>query len=75
MEMFCSMPTILHNLHVNLDVNCGSWLLIILLGSLKWINMCLRYNAAVPLVLISLLHGIKMAALVQSWLVTVRTES
>ena len=74
MEMFCSIPTILCSSCVNLDTNCGSLLLIILLGSPKCINTCLIYSAAIPLALISLLHGIKTATLVQSWSVTVRME-
>ena len=47
----------------------------ILLGSPKLVTTCLRYKAAVPSTLISLLHGMKMAAFVQSWSVTVRIES
>ena len=36
---------------------------------------CLRYSPAVSSAIISLQHGIKTAALVQSWLITVRMES
>ena len=36
---------------------------------------CLRYNPAVSSVVTSSRHGMKMAALVQSWSTTVRMES
>ena len=74
-DIFCSIPINLHSSCMNFNTNRGSWLLIILLGSLKWVTMCLRYSAAVPSVLISSMHGIKIAALVQLWSVTVRMES
>ena len=73
--MFCSIPISLHNSLVNLDAKRGSWSLMILLGSPKLVTTCLRYKAAVPSVLISSLHGMKMAAFVQLWSVTVRIES
>ena len=44
------------------------------LGNPKLVTMCLRYSAAVSSTLISLLHGMKIAAFVQSWSVTVRIE-
>ena len=73
--MFCSMPISLHSSLVNLDANRGSRSLIILLGSPKLVTTFRRYSAAVCSALISSLHGIKIAAFVQSWSVTVRIES
>ena len=74
-NMFCSIPTSLHISHVNLDTNHKSLLLMILLGSLKWVNTCCTERAAVLSALTSSMHGTKIAALVQSWLVTVSIES
>ena len=75
MEIFCSMPISLQSLHVNFDVNLGSWSLMILLGNPKCVTTCCRYNAAVPSALISSIQGKNMSALVQLWLVIVRIES
>ena len=44
-------------------------------GSPNQLNMCLRYNWAVPSAVISSVQGMKTDALVQSWSVTVRRES
>lgn len=73
--MFCSIFISLHNSRVNFDVNQGSQLLMILLGSPKLVTTCLRYNAAVSSALISSLHGMNITAFVQLWSVTVRIES
>ena len=69
------MPSCLHSSQVNLEVNCGSRSLIILVGSPKRTNTCLRYDAVVSSVEISSTHGINIDAFVQSWSVMVRIES
>ena len=66
MDIFCSIPISLHSSLVNFDVKRGSQSLIILLGNLKWVTTCLRYNIVVSSALISSVHGMNITALVQS---------
>ena len=53
----------------------GSQSLITCDGRLNQLNMCLRYNWAIPSTVISSLQGMNTDALVQSWSVMVRRES
>jgi hypothetical protein len=59
---------------MNLDMNQGSQSLMTLVGRPKWANMCFMYNAAVSSMVISLLHGMNIAALMQPWSVIVSME-
>jgi hypothetical protein len=69
------MPKIRHNLCVNLDAKRGSRSLMIRDGSLNLVNTCQMYSPAISSAVISSRHGMKIAALVQSWSTTVRMES
>src|SRR6266702_2535286 len=60
---------------MNLDVNRGSLLLMNLLGNLNLGNMCWIIKPAVSSAVIASLHGMNIAALLQSWSVTVSIES
>ena len=73
--MFCEIPSNRHNSLVNLVLNLGSRSLMMRDGNPNRLNMCLRYNWAVPSAVISSLQGMKTKALVQSWSVMVRRES
>ena len=64
-----------HTSLMNFDVKWGSLSLITCEGSPNRRNTWLTYRSAVSLAVISSWHGIKMAALVQSWSVTVSTAS
>src|ERR1700735_5893994 len=73
--MFCVIPSMRHTSLVNFNANRGSLSLMILLGSLKCLNMWVTKTAAVSSDVMASLHGMNSAALVQSWSVTVRIES
>ena len=73
--MFCEIPNSRHNSLVNLALNLGSRSLMMRDSNPNQLNMCLRYNWAVPSAVISSLQGMKTEALVQSWSVMVRRES
>jgi hypothetical protein len=75
MEGACLTPMTLHAACMNLDINRGSQLLMTLVGNPKWANTCFIYNVAVSSAVISSLHGMNIAALVQPWSVMVRMES
>ncbi len=75
MDIFCSVPVPLHKLRMNLDTNFGSRLLINHCGSLKHGNTCCTISPAVSSAIIASLHGMNIAALLQSWLVIVSMES
>ncbi len=73
--MFWAIPRMAHTSLMNFDVNRGSLSLITREGSPKRRKTWLTYRSAVSSAEISSLHGMKMAALVQSWSVTVRIAS
>src|SRR6266702_3595327 len=75
MDMFCVVPVPLHSPLMNLEVNFGSLLLMNFSGSLNHRNMCWIISPAVSSAVILSLHGMNIAAFVQSWSVTVSTES
>jgi len=64
--MFCVVPVPLHNPLMNFDANFGSWSLINFSGSLNHGKMCWIISPAVSLAVMLSLHGINIAALVQS---------
>jgi hypothetical protein len=74
-EGVCLTPVTLHAACMNLDMNRGYQSLMTLVGSPKWANTCFMYNTAVSSAVMSSLHGMKIAALVQPWSVIVRIES
>ncbi len=69
--MFCVVPMPLHSPLMNLEVNFGSLSLMNFSGSPNCRNMCWIINPAVSLAVILSLHGMNIAAFVQSWSVTV----
>src|SRR5260370_13738006 len=73
--MFCAIPNMAHTSLMNFDMNRGSLSLITHEGSPKCKKTWLTYKRAISSVVISSQHRMKTAALVQSWSVTVRTES
>ncbi len=72
--MFCSIPVLLHNPLMNLDANFGSRSLMNRHGSPNRGNMWHIISPAVSSAIIASLHGMNMAALLQSWSVTVSME-
>src|SRR6266702_1675408 len=75
MDIFCSVPVPLHNLQMNFDVNFGSRSLINRCGSPKCRNTCCMISPAISSTVIASLHGMNIAALLQSWSVMVSMES
>src|SRR6266571_8154839 len=73
--MFCVVPVPLHNSRMNLEANFGSLSLMNFCGSPNRGNMCWTIRPAVSSAVILSLHGMNIAALVQSWSVTVSIES
>ena len=60
--MFCVIPRIWHTSLVNLDVNRGSLLLMILQGSPKHQNTWVTKRAAIPSAVMASLHGMNKVA-------------
>ena len=60
---------------MNFDVNLGSLSLMILRGSPNLGNMCWAISPAVSSAVMASLHGMNIAALLQSWSVMVSIES
>jgi hypothetical protein len=73
-EGACLTPVTLHASCMNLDMNRGSQSLITLVGKPKCANTCFMYNAVVSSAVMSLLHSMNIAALVQPWSVIVSIE-
>ncbi len=73
--MFWVVPTLLHIPHMNFDTNLGSLLLMNLLGSPNLGNTCWTISPTVSSAVIASLQGMNIAALLQSWSVTVSIES
>src|SRR6266702_789918 len=74
-EMFCVVPIPLHIPLMNLEVNFGSLSLMNFSGSLNCGKMCWTISPAVSSAIMLSRHGMNIAALVQSWSVTVSIES
>src|SRR6266571_5445213 len=72
--MFCVVPVPLHSSLMNFDANFGSWSLMNFSGSPNRGKMCWIINPAVSSAVILSLHGMNIAALVQSWSVMVSIE-
>ncbi len=73
--MFWVIPVLLHNPHMNFDANLGSLSLMNLLGSLNLGNTCRTISPTISSAVIVSLHGMNIAALLQSWSVMVSIES
>ena len=73
--MFCIVPMPLHSPCINLDVNLGSLSLMNFSGSPNHGNTCWMISPAISSTVITSLHGIKRAALLQSWSITMSIES
>ncbi|SRR6266702_655513 len=73
--MFWVVPILLHNPWMNFDANLGSLSLMILQGNLNLGNTCQAISPAVSSAIIVSLQGMNIAALLQSWSVTVSIES
>ncbi|SRR6266702_8849599 len=73
--MFCSVPMPLHRPQMNLDANFRSRSLMNHCGSPNCGNTCCTISPAISSAIIASLHGINIAALLQSWSVTVSMES
>src|SRR6266571_1517586 len=74
-EIFCVIPVPLHNPLMNLDANFGSLSLMNFSGSPNRGKMCWTINPVVSSAIMLSLHGMNIAALVQSWSVMVSIES
>ena len=75
MVMCCEIFKLSHNAWANFDVKRGLRSDMMLSGSPKKGNIFSPYSFATPSASIVLLHGRKIAALLQSWSTTVRIES
>src|SRR6266702_321922 len=73
--MFCVVPVPLHRPLMNFEANLGSRLLMNFSGSLNRGNICWMISPTVSSAVILSLQGMNIAALVQSWSVTVSIES
>src|SRR6266702_1624195 len=73
--MFCVVPVDLHSPLTNLEANFGSLSLMNFSRSPNCGKMCWMINPAVSSAVILSLQGMNIAALVQSWSVTVSIES
>src|SRR6266702_3921215 len=74
-DMFCVVPVALHSPRMKREANFRSLSLMNLSGSPNRGNTCWTIRPAVSSAVILSLHGMKRAALVQSWSVTVRIAS
>ena len=73
--MFCVVPVPLHSPLMNFEANFGSLSLMNFSGSLNHGKMCWIINPAVSSAVMLSLQGMNIAALVQSWSVTVSIKS
>jgi len=69
------VPVPLHSPQINLDVNLGSLSLMNFSGSLNRGNTCWMISPAISSAIITSLHGMNRATLLQSWSVMVSIES
>src|SRR6266702_6905969 len=73
--MFCVVPVDLHSPLMNLEANFGSLSLMNFSRSLNCGKMCWMISPTVSSAVILSLQGMNIAALVQSWSVTLSIES
>ena len=69
------MPRFLISALPKCDVNCGSLLLMIRMGSPNHLYRWSKYSLAIPVPVISVVHGRNSAAHVQLWSTIVRIAS